>query len=99
METVLQLPESEAPCTIKEVVEALRKEKLFVRHEAKNWGDWIHIEGEQTVISIESLRGLTSSATIEHAEDESEGLSPAIFRAFHRLRWVGIGEDGEYPLD
>jgi hypothetical protein len=99
METVLQLPESEDPCTIKDVVEALRKEKLFPSHESKNWGDWIHFEGERTVISIESLRGLTSSATIEHSEDESEELTPAILRAFGRLKWVGIGEDGEYPLD
>jgi len=99
METVLQLPESEDPCTIKDVVEALRKEKLFPSHESKNWGDWIHFEGERTVISIESLLGLTSSATIEHSEDESEELTPAILRAFGRLKWVGIGEDGEYPLD
>ena len=99
METVLQLPESEDPCTVKEVVEALRKEKLFPRHESKNWGDWIHFEGYRTVISIESMRGLTSSATIEHAEDDGDDLTPAIFRAFGRLNWIGIGEDGEFPLD
>jgi hypothetical protein len=45
------------------------------------------------------MRGLTSSATIEHSEDETEELTPAILRAFGRLKWVGIGEDGEYPLD
>ena len=99
METVLQLPESEDRCTIIDVVEALRKEKLFPRHESKNWGDWIHFEGHRTVISIESMRGLTSSATVEHSEDESEELAPAILRAFGRLGWVGIGEDGEYALD
>jgi len=99
METVLQLPDSEDPCTVKEVVDALRKEKLFPRHESKNWGDWIHLEGYRTVISIESMRGLTSSATIEHAEDDADELTPSILRAFGRLGWVGIGEDGEYPLD
>ncbi len=98
METVLQLPESEDPCTIREVVEALRKEKLSPRHEAKNWGDWIHLEGYGTVISIESMRGLTSSATIEHGEGEDEEPADAILRAFGTLGWVGIGEDGEYPL-
>lgn len=98
METVLQLPDSEDPCTIKEVVAALKKEKLYPRHEAKAWGDWIHFEGSRTVISIESMRGLTSSATVEHAEDEGDELAPAIFRAFSRLRWIGIGEDGEYQL-
>ena len=45
------------------------------------------------------MRGLTSSATIEHAEDDSDELTPAIFRAFGRLGWVGIGEDGEFQLD
>lgn len=98
METVLHLPESEDPCTVREVVEALRKEKLSPRHEAKNWGDWIHLEGCGTVISIESMRGLTSSATIEHADDEREDPAPAILRAFGKLGWMGIGEDGEYPL-
>ena len=53
METVLRLPESEDPVTIREVVSALRKEDLEPRHESKNWGDWIHLEGFRTVISIE----------------------------------------------
>jgi len=98
METVLQLPDTEDPCTIRDVLDALRKEKLSPRHESKNWGDWIHLEGCSTVISIESMRGLTSSATVEHGEDEREDPSPAIFRAFGKLGWVGIGEDGEFPL-
>ena len=98
METVLQLPESDDPCTVKEVVEALRKEKLFPRHESKNWGDWIHLEGCTTVISIESMRGLTSAATVEHGENERDDPSPAILKAFGKLGWIGIGEDGEYPL-
>lgn len=99
METVLQLPDSEEPCTLDEVIVALRKEKLHPRLESKNWGDWIHFEGSRTVISIESMRGLTTSATIEHDDDDADDLIPAILRAFGSLKWVGIGEDGEYPLD
>lgn len=98
METVLQLPPTEDPCTIREVVEALRKEELFPRHESKNWGDWIHLEGFSTVISIESMRGLTSAATIEHGDDETEEPACTIMRAFGRLGWIGVGEDGEFPL-
>lgn len=98
MQTVVQVPEGETSCTIREVVTALRAEKLEARHEKKNWGDWIHLAGSDTVISIESMRGLTSTATIEHAEDESEELAPSILCAFHRLGWVGVDEDGEYPL-
>lgn len=98
METVLRLPESEDPVTIREVVSALKKENLEPRHEAKNWGDWIHLEGCRTVISIESMRGLTTAATVEHGEDDGQDPTQAILRAFHRLGWVGIDEDGEYPL-
>ena len=70
METLLQLSESEAPSTIVEVLQALRGQDLDPRHEAKTWGDWIHIDGFRTVISIESMRGLTRSATIEHGEND-----------------------------
>lgn len=99
METVVQLPESEAPNTISEVLTAFRKEKLEPRHEKKSWGDWIHFEGFQTVVSIESIRGLTSSATVEHAEDE-ENSEPgtSILRAFGKLGWTGIDDDGEFML-
>jgi len=98
MQTIVQIPDGGSPCTIREVVSALKKQKLDVRHEAKNWGDWIHIDGSPTVISIESMRGLTSTATIEHAEDEPNDPRLAIFAAFHQLAWVGNDEDGEYPL-
>jgi hypothetical protein len=98
METVVHLPESEDPCTIREVLDALRKQKLEPRHDSKNWGDWIHLEGFRTVISIESMRGLTRSATIEHAEDDVNDPSPAILKAFGKLGWFGMDEDGEYPL-
>jgi hypothetical protein len=98
MQTVVQTPDNESPCTVSEVVSALRKQKLEPRHEAKNWGDWIHLEGSTTVISIESMRGLTGSATIEHGEDEPTDPRLSIFAAFHQLGWIGIDEDGEYPL-
>lgn len=98
METVVHLPESEDPCTIREVCEALRKQKLEPRHDAKNWGDWIHLEGYRTVISIESMRGLTRSATIELAEDDVPDPTAAILKAFGKLGWYSIDDDGEYPL-
>lgn len=99
METLVQCPESDpSPITIREVVAALKKEKLEPRHDSQNWGDWIYLEGSQTVISIESMRGLTSTATIEHAEDEPNDPGPSILKAFHKLGWVGMDEDGEYPL-
>lgn len=100
METLLQLPESSQPSTISEVLSSLRQEQLVPRHEAKNWGDWIHLDGYLTVISIESMRGLTRSATIEHGEDEeTEEPIPAILRAFGRLGWHGMDADGEYQLE
>ena len=73
METLVRLPESAAPNTISEVLAALRKEHLDPRHESKAWGDWIYLECYNTVISIESNRGLSSSATIEHGEGEDDG--------------------------
>ncbi len=100
METLLQVPEPNPPSTLREVLAALRKEDLVPRHEAKNWGDWIYIESYQTVISIESVRGLTRSATIEHGEgEETDDPIPAILRAFGKLGWHGIDEDGEFALD
>lgn len=98
METQVILPDSEPPCTIREVVAALDKAKLKARHEAKSWGDWIYLEGHRTVISIESMRGLTGSATIEHAEGEEQAPGQAILKAFCNLGWLGIDEDGPYPL-
>ena len=99
METVVQLAENETPSTISEVLSALRKEYLEPRHEAKAWGDWIHLNGYRTVISIESNRGLSSSATIEHGEnEETDEPIPSILRAFGSLGWHGIDEEGEFPL-
>jgi len=99
METLLQLPDSETPSTMSEILSALRKEDLEPRHEKKSWGDWIHLSGYRTVISIESNRGLSSSATIEHAEDEEDGEPGAsIMRAFGTLGWMGIDDEGEFSL-
>jgi hypothetical protein len=98
METVLHLPESEPPCTLSEVLAALSEQNLTPRHEQKNWGDWIHFEDYRTVISIESMRGLTRSATLEADESDAPDPTPAILRAFGNLGWYGLDEDGEYPL-
>lgn len=98
MNTVVQIPEGGTSCTIREVVSALKAQKLEARHEKKDWGDWIHLGGCRTVISIESMRGLTSTATIEPGEDEADETGPAILRAFGALGWVGVDEDGEFPL-
>ena len=100
METLVKLSDSEAPSTITEVLAALRKQHLEPRYESKAWGDWIHLEGYSTVISIEANRGLSSSATIEHGEDEeNEEPGPSILRAFGLIGWHGIDEEGEFPLD
>lgn len=97
MEIQLRIPEGEAPATIQEVVCALLEEDLLVRHDKKNWGDWLVFEAAETVIAIESLRGLTSSATIE-AVDTEEELTERILVSFRRLGWQGEDEDGRYSL-
>jgi hypothetical protein len=99
METIVRLPESAPPSTIIEVLAALRKEHLDPRHESKSWGDWIYLECYNTVISIEVNHGLSSSATIEHGEGEEDGEPViSILRAFGRLGWNGIDDDGEFTL-
>ncbi len=99
METIIKLPDDETPSTISEILASLRKEHFEPRHEAKAWGDWIYLDSYTTVISIECNRGLSSSATIEHGEGEEEGEpTVSILRAFGRLGWHGIDDDGEYPL-
>jgi hypothetical protein len=99
METLLKLHESETPSTIAEVLQALRKEHFEARHEAKAWGDWIYLHGYTTVISIESNRGLSRSATIEHGEGEEEGEpTKSILKSFGTLGWHGVDEEGEFPL-
>ncbi|GAA5494012.1 hypothetical protein SAMN02745181_1551 [Rubritalea squalenifaciens DSM 18772] len=97
METHVHLPDSEPPATIREVVAALKKQKLPAKHDKQSWGDWINLEGKDTVISIESMNGLTTRATIEEASGEDEVLIKCI-NAFRALGWYGEDEDGPYPL-
>ena len=97
METRLHLPDSEPPITIREVIIALKKEKLAATHDKKSWGDWICFKNRKTVISIESMRGLTSSATIETADGEYD-TQALILSAFRKLGWQGEDEDGPYTL-
>ena len=100
METLIQLSDSKAPSTVSEILASLRKEHFEPRHEAKAWGDWIYLDSYSTVISIECNHGLSSSATIEHGEDEEEGEpTTSILRSFGRLGWHGIDDDGEFPLE
>ena len=98
MDILIAVPESSSPSTLRSVLAALRAQKLEVTHDHKNWGDWIRIDGCDTVISIEVAHGLTSSATIEFCEDDSEDILPAIYRAFDHIGWIGMDEDGEYQL-
>jgi hypothetical protein len=98
MDIVVTIAEDGAPTTLKKVITAIRAQDFQVKHDHKNWGDWLRIEGCETVISIECVDGYTSSATIEHCEEDSEALLPALFKAFDRLGWVGMDEDGPYPL-
>lgn len=97
METRVLAPEGEPPVSIKEVVLALQDEKLKARHDKQNWGDWIAFEGQETVIAIESVRGLASSATIEEAENE-DAVVVQVVAAFRKLGWQGEDEDGRYLL-
>jgi hypothetical protein len=99
METIVKVPDSTAPSTLVEILSALRKEHLEPRHESKSWGDWIYLECYNTVISIEVNHGLSSSATIEHGDGEEDGEPVvSIMRAFGKLGWHGLDDDGEFPL-
>ena len=99
METRVHVPDMEPPSSIAEVMLALRSKKLEPQHEKKDWGDWITFPEKQTVISIESMRGMTSSATVEHAEEDGYEINNLILAAFGKLGWVGSDEDGEFRLD
>ena len=96
--TIVQASDDAPACTIGDVVAALKAHKVKAHHDGQDWGDWIVISGSDTVISIESMRELTTTATIEHAGGEAKALSGRILAAFHQLGWVGVGEDGPYPL-
>ena len=99
METRIHVPEMETPSSIPEVMIALRGKKLEPKHEKKDWGDWITFSGKQTVISIESMRGLASSATVEHAEEDGVEINQQILAAFGKIGWMGSDEEGEFRLD
>lgn len=99
METRLHVPDMEPPSSITEVLVALCDQKLEPKHEKKDWGDWITFSGKNTVISIESMRGLTSSATIEHADEDGDKINMNILAAFGQLGWMGSDEEGEFRLD
>ena len=98
METVLHLPETEKASSIKQVVSALHDQGLAPQHDKKDWGDWINLPPNKTVISIASERGMTRSATIEFAEGEDDHLEIPIITSFRELGWYGTDEDGEYRL-
>ena len=99
METRVHLPDMEPPASITEVILALRSKKLEPKHEKKDWGDWITFPDMQTVISIESMRGLASSASVEHAEEDGDDINMQILSAFAKLGWMGSDEEGEFRLD
>lgn len=99
METRVYVPEMDPPSSISEVMVALRSKQLEPKHEKKDWGDWITFSGKQTVISIESMRGLASSATIEHAEEDGDEINLKILSAFAKIGWMGLDEEGEFRLD
>ena len=97
METRVILPDSKPAQSIKEVVTALRSQKLKPRHEKKTWGDWIYLDRAETVVAIESIRGMATSATIESTESEWE-INQKVLTAFARLGWMGEDDEGPYPL-
>ena len=45
------------------------------------------------------MRGLASSATVEHAEDDGDEINMQILAAFGKLSWYGSDEEGEFRLD
>jgi hypothetical protein len=96
METRIVLAES-ASQTISEVVSALRSAKLKPTHQKKDWGDWIVFSGKTTVISIESVRGLTTAATVE-SNDEEYDFAQSIFKVFAKKGWMGEDKDGLFSL-
>ena len=99
METQLVIPHYEAPSTISQLLDGLRRVHFEPRHESKVWGDWIYIYGFRTVISLECVNGICHAATLEHGDGEEEGEPiTSILRAFGKLGWHGIDDNGEYPL-
>ena len=86
METQLVIPHYEAPSTISQLLDGLRRVHFEPRHESKVWGDWIYIYGFRTVISLECVNGICHAATLEHGDGEEEGEPiTSILRAFGKL--------------
>lgn len=101
METRVVLEDSIPPQTIRSIVATLKSIKLKAFHDCKDWGDWITFSNSSIVISIESVRGLTSSATIEleNEDDEAELENQVkILTVFSKLGWKGVDQDGIYIL-
>lgn len=101
METRVVLEDNTPPQTIRSIVATLKSIQLKAVHDCKDWGDWINFSNSSIVISIESTRGLTSSATIEldNEDDDLELENQAkIIKVFGKLGWKGSDEDGVYPL-
>lgn len=98
MELRVVAPDAADPLTITEVVEALKTEGLKASHDSQDWGDWILLANDPTVISIESINGLSREATVEFPDDPSDRTRSKIEKAFKNLGWQGIDEDGLFPL-
>ena len=98
MEFVHHPAATEKASSIKQVVSALQDADLEAQHDKKDWGDWINLPPNKTVISIASERGMARSATVEYAEGEDDHLEIPIITAFRDLGWYGTDEDGEYQL-
>lgn len=101
METRVVLEDNIPPQTIRSIVATLKSIQLKAVHDCKDWGDWITLSNSSIVISIESIRGLTSSATVEleNEDDETELENQAkILKVFGKLGWKGEDEDGLYIL-
>lgn len=95
---VVESKDPSVPNTIGEVVAALKRQKFAAKHDKQDWGDWINLEGLGTVISIESMRGLTTTATIELADDDPDDVFLRVQKAFAALDWQGVDEDGAFEL-
>lgn len=97
VDTRVMVPEGEPPAAISEVVVAMKDLGLEARHDKQTWGDWIVFANKETVISIESTRGLARSATIEEVDGEDETLGK-VMECFRKLGWEGEDEDGRFRL-
>ena len=91
-------PDEADPVTIQEVIDALHTEGLKATHDKQDWGDWIILASDPTVIAIESINGLSREATVEFSEDVSDRVRQQIEKAFGQLGWIGIDAEGTFSL-